>query len=182
MNIVYRNPEELTPYPGNAKKHSKVQIERVAESIRRYGFKQPLVIDRDSEIVIGHCRALAARKLALSEVPCILADDLTDEQIRELRLVDNRTNESAWDDDLLAMELADLNVDLSTFGFDAIAPDDVHEDDFDEKPPETPVTKPGDLWLLGRHRLLCGDATDIAAVERLMDGQLDGVAMQYHRQ
>ena len=172
MNIVYKNPKELTPYPGNAKKHTKPQIERVALSIERYGFKQPVVIDSDGTIVIGHCRTLAAVQLGLAEIPCILADDLTAEQIRELRLIDNKTNESAWDSDLLAVELGDLNIDLSAFGFDPIQIGDVHEDDFDESVPDTALTELGDIWVLGRHRLMCGDATDVTAVERLMDGKL----------
>lgn len=172
MNIVQRSPFDLIPYEKNAKKHSKQQIGRVAESIRRYGFKQPVVIDRENVIVIGHCRVLAAQEIKLDEVPCVLADDLTPEQIRELRLVDNKTNESGWDSDLLAMELADLNVDLSDFGFDAINSDDVHEDEFDEKPPMNPITQLGDLWKMGRHRFLCGDATDPENMDQLMDGQL----------
>lgn len=172
MNIVYRNPGDLKPYPGNAKKHTKQQIGRVAQSIQRYGFKQPVVIDGGGVIVIGHCRTLAAMQAGLKEIPCVLADDLTAEQIRELRLVDNRTNESAWDSELLAMELADLNVDLTDFGFSAVQGEGVHEDEFDEKPPSQPLTQPGDLWTLGRHRLLCGDATDPANAQRLMDGQL----------
>ena len=172
MNIVIRNPAELKPYPGNAKKHSKVQVARVAESIRRYGFKQPVVIDRENVIVIGHCRVLAAQKLELTEIPCVLADDLTDAQIRELRLVDNRTNESAWDNAVLDIELSTLDTDLSDFGFDIAKTGAVHEDDFDDVPPKKPITRAGDLWLLGRHRLLCGDATDPACVLRLANDQL----------
>ncbi len=171
MNIVYRNPGELMPYPGNAKKHSKLQIEKVALSIQKYGFKQPVVIDQDGVIVIGHCRTLAALQIGLTEIPCILADDLTPDQIRELRLIDNKTNESAWDTDALAIELNDLNIDLSAFGFDPLQTDGVHEDEFDETPPQEPLTKPGDIWLLGRHRLMCGDATNLDDVALLMDGR-----------
>ncbi|MDL2207050.1 site-specific DNA-methyltransferase [Eubacteriales bacterium OttesenSCG-928-N13] len=170
MDIIYKDPKLLSPYPGNAKKHSKPQIDKVALSIQRFGFKQPVVIDGNDVIVIGHCRTLAAVQIGLAEIPCILADDLTPEQIRELRLIDNKTNESAWDADLLATELADLNIDLTAFGFDAIMQDDIHEDEFDETPPAEPITKPGDIWLLGRHRLMCGDATNPSDVQMLMDG------------
>lgn len=172
MNIIYRDPKALMPYPGNAKKHTRPQIERVAMSIKAYGFKQPVVIDSENVIVIGHCRTMAAAQLDLPEIPCILADDLTPEQIRELRLVDNKTNESGWDSELLAVELGDLNVDLSAFGFDPIQLDSVHEDEFDEVPPDQPITQLGDIWVLGRHRLMCGDATDENMVEQLMDGKL----------
>ena len=98
------------------KKHDKRQINNVAESIKQYGFVQPIVIDRDGVIVIGHCRALAAQKLGMEEVPCVCVDDLTPEQVNALRLVDNKSNESDWDFDLLADELPGL--DLSAFDFD----------------------------------------------------------------
>lgn len=116
MNIVQRKVSELVPYSKNAKKHDKTQIANVAESIKQYGFVQPLVIDKDSVIVIGHCRALAAKKLGMETVPCVCVDDLTPEQVNALRLVDNKSNESDWDMDLLSDELAEL--DLSAFDFD----------------------------------------------------------------
>lgn len=116
MNVVYKKLSEITPYDKNAKKHDKTQIANVAESIKQYGFVQPIVIDADGVIVIGHCRALAAKKLGMKEVPCVCADDLTPEQVNALRLVDNKSNESAWDMDLLAEELPEL--DLSAFDFD----------------------------------------------------------------
>lgn len=116
MNVQNRKLSELTPYPGNAKKHDKKQIANVAESIRQYGFVQPIVVDRDDVIIIGHCRALAAKKLGMDEAPCVSMDDLTPEQVNALRLVDNKSNESDWDFDLLAGELSGL--DLSVFDFD----------------------------------------------------------------
>ena len=116
MNIIQRKVSELVPYSKNAKKHDKTQIANVAESIKQYGFVQPLVIDKDSVIVIGHCRALAAKKLGMETVPCVCVDDLTPEQVNALRLVDNKSNESDWDMDLLSDELAEL--DLSAFDFD----------------------------------------------------------------
>lgn len=116
MEITKRRLADIVPYAGNAKKHDKRQINNVAESIKQYGFVQPIVIDRDGVIVIGHCRALAAQKLGMEEVPCVCVDDLTPEQVNALRLVDNKSNESDWDFDLLADELPGL--DLSAFDFD----------------------------------------------------------------
>lgn len=116
MNVVYKKLREITPYDKNAKKHDKTQIANVAQSIKQYGFVQPIVIDSDGVIVIGHCRALAAKKLGMKEVPCVCVDDLTPEQVKALRLVDNKSNESDWDFDFLVEELAEL--DLSDFDFD----------------------------------------------------------------
>ena len=116
MKVANRNLTELTPYAKNAKKHDSTQIANVAESIRQFGFVQPIVIDRNGVIVIGHCRALAAKKLGMQEVPCVCVDDLTPEQVNALRIVDNKSNESEWDFDLLADELVEL--DLSAFDFD----------------------------------------------------------------
>ena len=116
MKVANRNLAELTPYAGNAKKHDSTQIANVAESIRQFGFVQPIVIDRDDVIVIGHCRALAAKKLGMKEVPCVCVDDLTPEQVNALRIVDNKSNESEWDFDILPDELAEL--DFSGFDFD----------------------------------------------------------------
>ncbi len=116
MNIIQKNIDKIVPYAKNAKKHDKKQIANVAESIRQYGFVQPVVIDRDDVIVIGHCRTLAAKKLGIKEVPCVCVDDLTPEQVAALRLVDNKSAESEFDMELLAEELGGL--DLSDFDFD----------------------------------------------------------------
>ena len=116
MNVINKRLDAIVPYAANAKKHDKRQINNVAESIRQYGFIQPIVIDRNGVIVIGHFRALAAQKLGMEEVPCVCVDDLTPEQVNALRLVDNKSNESDWDFDLLANELPGL--DLSAFDFD----------------------------------------------------------------
>ena len=116
MNIESKLLADIVPYAKNAKKHDKRQINNVAESIKQYGFVQPIVVDRDGVIVIGHCRALAAKKLGMEEVPCVCVDDLTPEQVNALRLVDNKSNESEWDFDILPDELVDL--DLSAFDFD----------------------------------------------------------------
>ena len=137
MNIIQRELDSIRPYTANAKKHDATQVANVAESIRQYGFVQPIVIDRDGVIVIGHCRALAAKKLGMNEVPCVCVDDLTPEQVKALRIVDNKSNESPWDFDILPDELAEL--DLSDFDFDFGIDDEeedteiVEDDDIDEQ-------------------------------------------------
>lgn len=121
MNIIQRELDSIRPYAANAKKHDATQVANVAESIRQYGFVQPIVIDKDGVIVIGHCRALAAKKLGMKEAPCVCVDDLTPEQVKALRVIDNKANESPWDMDLLAAELPEL--DLSAFDFDFSFPE-----------------------------------------------------------
>lgn len=116
MDIKNIAVKDLIPYEKNTKKHDDVQINNVAESIKQYGFVQPIVIDKNNVVVIGHCRLLAAKKLKMSDVPCVCVEDLTEEQVKALRIVDNKSNESPWDFDFLADELADL--DLSDFDFD----------------------------------------------------------------
>lgn len=116
MEIRSVKIKEIKPYDRNAKKHDDTQINNVAESIRQFGFVQPIVIDSNGVIVIGHCRFEAAKRLKYAEVPCIMVDDLTPEQVEALRIVDNKTNESPWDIDLLTEELQDL--DLSMFDFE----------------------------------------------------------------
>ena len=174
MEIKNKRIADIIPYAANAKKHDKRQINNVAESIKQYGFVQPIVIDRDGVIVIGHCRALAAKKLGMKEVPCVCVDDLTPEQVNALRLVDNKSNESDWDFDLLADEIPGL--DLSSFDFDWGLPE-ITEEVIEDEAPEVdedaePIAKLGDIWQLGRHRLMCGDSTSIEDVEKLMGGQL----------
>ena len=174
MEITNKRIADIIPYAANAKKHDKRQINNVAESIKQYGFVQPIVIDRDGVIVIGHCRALAAKKLGMEEVPCVCVDDLTPEQVNALRLVDNKSNESDWDFDLLADEIPGL--DLSSFDFDWGLPE-ITEEVIEDEAPEVdedaePIAKFGDIWQLGRHRLMCGDSTSIEDVEKLMAGQL----------
>lgn len=165
--------KEIVPYARNAKKHDKRQIDNVAESIRQYGFVQPVVIDRDGVIVIGHCRVLAAKKLGMEAVPCVCVDDLTPEQVNALRLVDNKTNESDWDMDLLSMELPEI--DLSAFDFDwGLTEDDsaeIVEDEAPEVSDDPPTAKRGDVWQLGRHRLMCGDSTIYADVKNLIGSE-----------
>lgn len=173
MEITKRRLADIVPYAANAKKHDKRQINNVAESIKQYGFVQPIVIDRDGVIVIGHCRAMAAKKLGMEEVPCVCVDDLTPEQVNALRLVDNKSNESDWDFDLLADELPGL--DLSAFDFDWGLPEETTDEVTEDEAPEVdeesePITKLGDIWQLGRHRLMCGDSTSVECVQKLMGG------------
>ena len=128
MNIVEKKLGDLIPYENNPRKNENA-IPYVAESIRRYGFKNPIIIDKDGVIVAGHTRYLASIKLGLDTVPCIVADDLTEEQIKEFRLVDNKTSEFAgWDFDMLADELQELDFDAEAFGFELNINDDDHAD------------------------------------------------------
>lgn len=173
---------DLKEYENNPR-HNDGAVSAVAESIKQFGFKVPIVIDRDGVIVAGHTRLKAARKLGLETVPCIVADDLTPEQIKAYRLADNKTGELAeWDFSLLEKELSELSeIDMSMFGFsedefdfDSDFDYEEIEDDFDaEEEAENiiePTTKLGDVWQLGRHRLMCGDSTDAETVEKLMNG------------
>lgn len=131
MNITNKAIADLIPYAANAKKHDEKQIKNVAESIKQFGFVQPVVVDRAGVIVIGHCRVLAAKRLGMKEVPCVCVDDLTPEQVNTLRLVDNKSAEdgASWDFDLLADELPGL--DLSAFDFDwGIENEDEYGTDF----------------------------------------------------
>lgn len=173
MQVVMKSLGEIQPYSKNAKKHDARQIKNVAESIKQYGFVQPVVVDKNNVIVIGHCRALAAKKLGIKEVPCVCVDDLTPEQVNALRLVDNKSNESDWDFDLLADELPEL--DLSAFDFDWGLPDDQTEEVVEDDVPEVdeksePITKLGDIWQLGRHRLMCGSALIQDNIDKLLNG------------
>lgn len=172
--MTYVDIEDLTPYHNNPRNNEKA-VAAVAESIREFGFKVPLVIDENGVIVTGHTRLKAAEKLGLKKVPCIIADDLTPEQIKAFRLADNKTAELAeWDFDKLEEELAALDFDMTDFGFDPPDADnggEIVEDDppevNDERPPDT---EPGDIYQLGRHRLICGDSTDHETLRRLTDG------------
>jgi site-specific DNA-methyltransferase (adenine-specific) len=176
MNITQMKLEDIIPYEKNPRRNDEA-VKYVAESIKQFGFKQPIVLDKDKVIVAGHTRYKAAKKLRLKEVPCIVADDLTDEQIKAYRLADNKVAEmSEWDFDLLSAELDDLfDFDMSVFGFeDDVLEDEpeVVEDEYEEELPEEPKTKPGDIYQLGNHRLMCGDSTSITDVEKLMGGEL----------
>lgn len=175
MDIVQMKVADVIPYEKNPRKNDEA-VKYVMESIKEFGFKVPIVIDKDNIIVAGHTRLKAAKKLKLEEVPCIIADDLTDEQIQAFRLADNKVAEKAeWDFDLLAGELDELvDFDMSVFGFEENVIEEeaeVEEDDFEAELPEEPKAKQGDIYQLGNHRLMCGDSTSIDDVEKLMNGE-----------
>lgn len=174
MNIIEKKITDIHPYEKNPRRNDDA-VKYVAESIKQFGFKVPIVIDKGNVIVAGHTRYKAAKKLGLNEIPCIVADDLTDEQVKAFRLADNKVAEAAeWDFDLLSDELDDLfNFDMAVFGFEDVVEDEqteVEEDDFDAELPEKPRAKLGDIWRLGRHRLMCGSATSFEDVDKLLNG------------
>jgi len=173
IQVIYKLVSELHPYQHNPRKNDKA-VDAVAKSIETFGFKNPIILDAENEIVCGHTRLKAAFKLGLTEVPCIYADDLTDEQIKAFRLADNKTAEIAeWDADMLHVELEDLHIDMTQFGFEPVNLEEAEDDDFDvdEAVQEEPFVKLGDVWTLGRHRLVCGDSTVPETVRLLMDGK-----------
>ena len=142
LKITYRKVEELVPYAKNPRKN-KEAVDYVARSIKEFGFKNPIIIDKDDTIVAGHTRLLAAKKLKMEEVPCITADDLTEEQIKAFRLADNKTGEFAdWDDDLLGQELAQIfNIDMESFGFFANDDEDATGESEPKEEGEIPFTE-----------------------------------------
>lgn len=176
LNVEYIPVGQLKPYEKNARKHEEYDVGQIAESIERYGFNDPIGIwGKDNIIVEGHGRLLAAKKLGMKEVPCIRLDDLTDKQRREYAILHNKTAElSSWDFDLLAEDIGEL--DFSGFDIDWGFPENEEEKEIvEDEAPEVdeesePICKLGDIWQLGRNRLICGDSTDKATVERLMDG------------
>lgn len=178
-NIVMLPISELKPYDKNPR-NNKEAIEKVAASIREFGFQQPIVVDNDYVIIVGHTRLQAAKRLRLKEVPVIVAHDLTDEQAKAYRLADNKTAEfSKWDDELLNLELSDLSdldFDMEQFGFDLSLDDEDDqgggEIEEDEAPEEVESrVHIGDVWQLGTHRLICGDCGDVSVLDKLMAGE-----------
>lgn len=177
MEIINMPIGELIPYEKNPRRNDKA-VKPVMESLKEFGWKQPIVIDKNNVIIAGHTRLRAAKRLKMQTVPCVRADDLTPEQVKAFRLADNKTAEFAtWDMDLLNSELLDIpTIDMTSFGFDAPEPEP-EEDGFDvdkaaEEAKQNPVTKPGTLYQLGNHRLLCGDSTNRSDVLRLLGGQM----------
>jgi DNA modification methylase len=187
LSVLYRDISSLKPDPANPRRHSKKQIRQIANSIATFGFNVPILIDRNAKVIAGHGRLLACRELGWCEVPTLCLDHLTPDQARAFTIADNRLSELAeWDDRLLAEQLKDLSLlgldfSLEVTGFEIGeidlrigALDDPPEQaddpaDIVPEPPSGPaVSKPGDLWLLGSHRVLCGDALDIAVLRALM--------------
>ena len=181
--------ERLKPYARNAKTHRADQIAKIAASMAKFGWTNPVLVGGDGEVIAGHGRILAAAELGLTEAPVIVLDHLTEEERKAYRLADNRLAESAWDDALLAAELQALaadDFDLSLVGFsdaelDQLLALDVGGGETTEgpsvppvvvpEPPRNPASRTGDLWILGGHRLLCGDSTSAEDVRRLMNGE-----------
>ena len=182
MKIELWELGRIRPYDKNPRQNDQA-VEAVARSIPEYGFRQPIVVDADGVIIVGHTRWKAARKLGLEKVPVHVARDLSPEQVKAYRIADNKTAELAeWNYELLPIELGELagmNYDLGLLGFseeelakllDPGVKEGLTDPDEVPQPPDEPVTRPGDLWILGDHRLLCGDAGKTEDVDRLLDG------------
>lgn len=182
IKVEYLSTSELIPFARNSRTHSESQVAQIAASIKEFGFTNPILTDGDNGIIAGHGRLQAARKLGLTEVPCIALDGLTDPQKRAYVIADNKLALNAgWDFELLASEidgLGDEGFDLSLLGFsdDELAAmmaeqtEGLTDEDAVPDVPEVAVTVEGDVWLLGKHRLMCGDSTSIDAVDKLMNG------------
>lgn len=183
--IEWQPVEKLIPYAKNARTHSDEQVAQIAGSIKEFGFNNPILVDKDNSVIAGHGRLMAARKLGMDKVPVVELHHLTESQRKAYVLADNRIAlNSGWDTSMLSLELQDLkhDIDLSLLGFD---PDELDallnpieetegltDEDAVPDVPDEPKTKLGDIYILGNHRLMCGDSTSIDAVEKLMDGQL----------
>jgi len=176
--------DALIPYARNSRTHSDAQVAQIAASIKEFGFTNPVLIDETGSIIAGHGRVMAARKLAIADVPSIRLTHLTEAQKKAYVIADNKLALNAgWDDEMLAVELTDLkdmgfDLDLTGFSTDEIeallAPtgtEGLTDEDAVPEVPEAPVTVLGDVWLLGKHRVMCGDSTSIDEVDKLMDGQ-----------
>ena len=186
LNVQQIALEQLVPYARNARTHSDSQVAQIAGSIAEFGFVNPVLVGGDNIIIAGHGRVMAAKKLGLQTVPTIKLDHLTENQRRALVIADNKIAENAgWDEELLRLELqnlADEDFDLDLLGFDDVELDDLLtslDDDeaaaLDENIPEVqenPVSRTGDIWIMGEHRLLCGDSTNEADMKKLMAGEL----------
>jgi len=182
MKVAIRNIDDITPYESNPRVNDQA-VDAVAASLAEFGFRQPIVVDGDGVIIVGHTRWKAAKKLGLAKVPVHVATDLSPEQIKAYRIADNQTATLAeWDFDLLPIELKDLqgaDYDLSLLGFgseelakllDGEATEGLTDPDQVPEPPDEAITQPGDIWVLGEHRLMCGDSGSEADLDRLLDG------------
>ena len=184
LEVRYRTLEDLIPYARNSRTHSEAQVAQIASSIREFGFTNPVLIDGSGGIIAGHGRVMAARKLKMTQVPVIELAHLTETQKQAYILADNKLALNAgWDEEILAIELEGLKLDgfdLEMTGFtldeidelvvEEIPPGLTDEDSCPEVQPD-PISKPGDVWILGKHRVMCGDSTSIDAVEALMNGR-----------
>ena len=179
LEIIYQDIDSLIPYINNARNNEEA-VDKVASSIKNFGMVNPILIDSNNEIIAGHTRLLALKKLGYKKTPTIQLKDLTESEIKAYRLVDNKTSEFAtWNDELLKIELEalgqynDFDIDMDEFGFDEEFGDEftmVVEDDFNEEEIEKkePIAKLGQVWKLGKHRLMVGDSTNEKDVSKLM--------------
>lgn len=173
MNVIERDLTSIRPYENNPR-DNEAAVAFVANSIREFGWKQPIVIDKDGVIIAGHTRYKAAQTLGLKSAPCVIADDLTEDQVKAYRLADNKVGEIAtWDFEALEEELDAIeDIDMSDFGFFSEEEEEqIVEDDFEPEPPEEPKAKRGEVYQLGDHRLMCGDSTSPEDVAKLMGGK-----------
>lgn len=182
LTIETRSVEALIPYAANSRTHSDAQVAQIAASIKEFGWTNPILIDGENGIIAGHGRLLAARKLGLEEVPCVMLDHLSKAQQRALVIADNQLAMNAgWDMAMLAAEIEDLKLgdfDIDLLGFDdkfldelldSAPTEGLTDEDAVPEMPETPKTVLGDVWVLGNHRLMCGDSTSVTAFDQLMD-------------
>ena len=174
LEIKYMSVNDIKPYKNNPRINEKA-IPYVMNSIKEFGFKNPIIIDKNNIIICGHTRLESAKRLKYTEVPVIYADDLSDEQIKAFRLADNKVSEIAeWDLELLDSELSEIDLDMEQFGFELKSVEEeqeVVEDDYEVELPKEPKTKLGDIYQLGNHRLMCGDSTNEKDVSELVGEQ-----------
>lgn len=184
-SLIYVDVNDLIPYANNARTHSAEQIKLIQSSLREFGFINPVIIDKDNGIIAGHGRVIAAKKEGFKKVPCVRVEHLTEAQKKAYILADNRLAElSEWDEEMLKIEIEELDgldfdvdllgFDLSDFVFDTgeDISSDVIEDDYEEPVPKKAKSRPGDIYQLGNHRLMCGDSTNLKDVQSLMSGAL----------
>lgn len=189
LSVIYHTPGALTPHPNNARRHSRAQIRKITDSIRSFGFNCPVLIDEQNRILAGHARLEAAKQLGLDRIPTIRIDQLSERQKRAFLIADNRLTEiGEWNEHALAIELKeltteDLDFEISALGFETAEIDILidsltseekprENDELDLPLPTDPVSRPGDLWRLGSHRLLCGNALETSSYERLMENEI----------
>lgn len=173
-NIKSINICELKPYKKNAKIHGKKQVEKIAKSILEFGFLSPCLVDRDLNIIAGHGRVMAAEKIGMAAVPCVFIEGLSEAQKKAYILADNRLGELAdWDMDAVMEELEELqelDFEIDLTGFELKNEEGVREDDYEINLQETPKAARGEVYILGRHRVMCGDATNVEDVRKLVGG------------
>jgi len=183
--IEMLSPSVLVAYRNNSRTHSKEQIDQIEESIKEFGFTNPVLLDKNNEIIAGHGRVLASKKMGIKKVPCIRLSHLTEQQKRAYVIADNQLALNAgWDEDILSLEIGDLSdndFDISLLGFNDLELngyllkefEGLTDEDEVPEPPVDPVTKLGDIWQLGNHRLMCGDSTMVDNLDKLCPEQAD---------